>query len=308
MGQSPAVHADSDTQGPRWQTPFTAVTDTSTADHQHLQHPSSNPAPASGSLHLSFLFKRAQHTVKHLWSSDAGDLQSGRHDHLDAVNSTSQLLHSSEQGGNISTHQAPTNTSVSGNVTANITSAPDPPDLQRVMREAEELGFEAAVFSNDLSPGQAQHDTAAHGVIPNTSHNPAPAALGAEDDNHASLNQSAMVGDAQGTSPSFALSLHGLGQASNKSSSSRLQMPEEADKEDATSFAIDALDADALTETVVKAASASTQDEQTGLVVCASSVPLLVLLLLHWPLCSLSAFWLPDSCDQSAVAMCTAIA
>lgn len=176
------------------------------------------------------------------------------------------------------------------------------------MREAEELGFEAAVFSSDLSPGQAQHDTAVHGVTPNTSHTPTPAALGTKDDDHSSLNQSAVVGDAQGTSPSLSLSLHGLGQASNKSSSSRLQMPEQSDEEDATSFAIDALDADALTEKVVRAASASSVAEQTDPVVCASSVPLLVLLLLHWPLCSLPAFQLPGACYQSPIAISTAIA
>ena len=55
-------------------------------------------------------------------------------------------------------------------------------------------------------------------------------------------------------------------------------MPEE---DNATSFAIDALDADAVTKQVVKAAIAQGQDEQTDATVCASQLPLLVLLLLH---------------------------
>lgn len=253
------AHADSNTQGPRWQNPVTAVTATSTANHQHNQHPGSNSVPAIRSLHLSFLFERAQQNVKQLLGSDV----------------------SPEQGGNTSTHQGAQNVSGAGNVTGNNTSAADPSDLFRVMREAEKLGFEAAVLSSDLSPGQAQHDTAAHGVTPNNTHTLTPAALGTKDDDHSSLNQSAMVGTAQGASPSLGLPLRALGQASNKSSSSRLQMPEQADEEDATSFAIDALDADALTEKVVKAASASSQDEQTDPAVCLSSVLLLVLIFLH---------------------------
>ena len=310
IGRSRAVgaHADSSAQGPRWQNPVTAVTDNSTANHQHQQRPGSHSAAASGTLHLSLLFKRAQHTIQQLWSSDVNGLYSGKQEHSDAVNQTPQLLHSPEQGGNVSTNQGPHNTSVSGNVTGNNLAAPDSSDLLHVMREAEELGFEAAVFSSNLSLGEAQGNTAAHGAAPSTTHPPTPAALGSVDDDHPSLNQPAMVANAHGTSPSLGLSLRGLGQAGNKSSSSRLQMPEQADEEDATSFAIDALEADTLTEKVVKAASAGGQDEQTDPAVCLSAVLLLVLLLLHWLLCSISAFQLPGPCYLPPMAISTAIA
>ena len=294
--------ADPDTQVSWWQNPVTGVTDTSAAIHQHHQHYASKSAAANVSLHLSFLFKRAQHTVKQLWSSDVDDLYSGNHEHLDAVAQSSQMSHSPEQGRNISTPQSLRNTS--GNVTGSNTLAPDPSDLLHVMREAKELGFEAAVISSDLSPGQAQHETAAHGVTPNTTHTPIPTALGTVDDDHSSLNQSAMVGNAQGTSPSLGLSLHGLGQTSNRSPSSRLQMPEQADEKDATSFAIDALDADALTE---KAAAASSQDEQTDPAVCVSSVLLRILLLLQQLPCSTSAFQLPVYCYLSRSAISAAL-
>ena len=274
-----AAHADSNTQESRWQNPVTADTATSTAKLQHHRHPASKSAPASGSLHLSFLFKRAQQNVKQLLSSDVKDFHSGKHEHLDAFNQSTQPLHTPEQGGNTSTHQGTHNASLSGNVTGTDTSAPDPSDILHVMREAEELGFEAAVFSSDLSPDQAQHDTAAHGATPNNTHTLTPAAVVTVDDDHSSVDQSAMVGKAESASPSLGLLFRGLGQASSKSSSSRLQMPEQVDEEDATSFAIDALDADALTEKVAKAASTNSQDEETDPAVCVSSVLSIVLLL-----------------------------
>lgn len=262
------AHAASETRGSRYRTPVASAETkaaTSTANPPHPQHLGSHPT--SGSLHLSLLLKRAQHTVKQLWSSGASNLPSGEHGH-GAVHQSSQLPHSSEEGDSITSHQEPHSTLISSNVTNNKTSAPNHSDLLAVMREAEELGFEAAVFSSHLSPGQAQADTAARGATPSLSHSPSPAASGTENDDHLGLNQSAMLGEAQSTTPSLGVSLHNLGQAGNKSSSSRLHMPEEGDEQDATSFAIDALGADAATEKAVKAASAGSQDEQTDAQVC----------------------------------------
>ena len=263
-------HAGSETAGSRSRIPVTSTETnpaTSTANPQHR-----GSHPANGSLHLSLLFKRAQHTVKQLWSSDASDLPSREHGH-GAVNQSSQLPNSSEEGDNITPHQGAHNTSISGNVTGNKTSAPNHSDLLAVMREAEELGFEAAVFSSHLSPGQAQPDSAAHGAAPNSSHTPSQAASGTQNDGHLGLNQSAVLGEAQSTASSMGVSLHSLGQAGNKSSSSRLQMPEEGDEQDPTSFAIDALGADASTEEAVKAAAGS-QDEETDPAVCILKIAL----------------------------------
>ena len=156
MGRTPTVgaYADSDTKVPRYQSSVTAaqpVTDTSTANPaQHQQHLNSElSASASDSRYLALLYERAEQKVKHLWSPNAGDPDSGKDDLLDAVDRSSQLPQRSEQRGNASVHQVSSHASAPGVGT-------DPSDLLLVMREAEELGFAASVFSSDMPPAATE--------------------------------------------------------------------------------------------------------------------------------------------------------
>ncbi|KAL3140615.1 hypothetical protein ABBQ32_005185 [Trebouxia sp. C0010 RCD-2024] len=229
---------------------------------QHQQHRDSASAPASGSRYLSLLVRQAQQKLKPLWSSGDSNLHSGQDDLL--VNGTKH-----ESGPS--------------NVTAFGISTPDPSDLQHVMQEAEQLGFEAAVFSSRLNPTAAQQqslaadarlqtndlshalthapqDAAPHEATPDPSLAPTPLLLQTQDDDHVQLNHAAAVEEAQGEGAHVNNS-SSLGQVPKKPSKGKLQMSEQ---QYAADLDADAVHSHAVGSQGVVTTTARTEDEQTG--------------------------------------------
>lgn len=169
------------------------------------------------------------------------------------------------------------------NVTAFGISTPDPSDLQHVMQEAEQLGFEAAVFSSRLNPTAAQQqslaadarlqtndlshalthapqDAAPHEATPDPSLAPTPLLLQTQDDDHVQLNHAAAVEEAQGEGAHVNNS-SSLGQVPKKPSKGKLQMSEQ---QYAADLDADAVHSHAVGSQGVVTTTARTEDEQTG--------------------------------------------
>ena len=225
------------------------------------------PDPAQDRPHTFELFKRAQDKVSQLWSSDTGDrelLESSRgpahiSQGVQQADGTDALVHTDHS------------LSMPDNATSLSSAAPDPTDVQKVFKEAEELGFKAALSATQLPAAAAAqqlglpaNDTSqrspasdasnpAHRIGVETSNN-ASDALMTEDDDQMSWDDSTTP-VLQASSSNGSLS---LGQASNESSS-RLSAPED---EAATSFAIKILASDALSDESVDALVEHSKDEE----------------------------------------------
>lgn len=212
--------------------------------------------------HLSLLFKRAQQKVNQLWSSDT-DIHNRHTDPddrelLSTLKQPAQLLQTSEHRSRNS-------------------SASDSVDLQDVLREAKELGFEAAVSSTPVADQQmssatqdmpwtdASSNTHSHAMHNTTLHQPASShhSINAEmTENQMLLNDTVSLGaatDRASSNDSFA-----LGQDQDELSDTQLQLPDG----NAISFAIGALDTDSLSDENINALVAQSYTEDSDPAVC----------------------------------------
>lgn len=164
--------------------------------------------------------------------------------------------------------------SAPGTVPAIGASGPDPSDLMHVMQEAEELGFEASVFSNPLTPATTQQqESLPADAMPQTndltytltpaahdiSRDSTSALLRPKEEDHVHMNDSVAVGEAHGKGSHVNVSVS-LGRVHNKPSNSRLHTP---GQEHLANFDIDAVDPHAVTSKGTEAMVAPIEDAQT---------------------------------------------
>lgn len=247
------------------------------ADIQQQQSLGSEPEAAKNSLAVSFLLKRAQHKVNHLWNPGVSDVQtdSGDRELLDAQKQSTHLSQTStdknfpltgpstKQKGSSkifrgSTQDAPAH---SGLITSANMSSLNSTDLQDVIKEAKELGFEAAVVSHHQN-STAAVSTQDDGIA---AHNPAHVPVETGRNSTAGFLSSGLLtedDDQVGLGAAF-----GAGQGKSPSSSSQLPS-------DAIGFAIDDVDEDqpaSVSGDSIEALIAQTEAEEEdafGLVSC----------------------------------------
>lgn len=236
------------------------------------------------SRQISVLFKHAQQKVSQLWSSGSDDSPplSENRELLDSLKQPTHLSQASDQSDDTDLPLHAHTTALSpDSITSPSSSAPDPTDLQHVLQEAEDLGFQAAVSSSQLTPQGAQqlglpaantpqtyspsdglshakHESALHRLT-NGDANQTSKALVTEDNDQLSLVDSAPLGEAQGIASALD-NPTSLGQARNESSNSGLLLPEE----DATSFAIRDFESDELGDESIDAMVLERMEEGTN--------------------------------------------
>ena len=272
------TQADTEYQEPLRTTQPTYHGNTGESLQQHL-----DSDPIRDSQHISVLFKRAQQKINQLWSSDSDNSAPTSDDRelLDSPTQPIRLWQASDQahGADLPLHARTTALSPDS-LASPGSSAADPTDLQHVLQEAEELGFQAAVSSSQPTPKRAQqlgppaantsqtsspsvnlsharHESALHRLT-NGNANQTFNALATEDDDQLSWADSTPVGEAQGNASALD-NPTSLGQAKRVSANSKVPLPQAG----ATSFAISELEPDELGDESIDAMVLQSREEET---------------------------------------------